>query len=783
MSNRNSFLGQFGKWQTRMVLCFVLAAASAWAQNPVPFINAPLVPGFKKPGSAAFTLTVNGTNFVSGSTVYWNGSARTTTFVSASQLTASINATDVATTGTANVTVVNPASGGGTSNIATFEVVTNGYTVDFSKMDFNSGATPQGIAVGDFNGDGKLDIVTANGNNTVSLLKGNGDGTFQTHVDFGVLGNPVSIIAADFNGDGKLDIATTTEYLQAFAVLLGNGDGTFGTVQYYTTGTHPVALATGDFNKDGKLDMVVADNNDSTVSVLLGNGDGTFNTYKTYACGNGPTDVAIGDFNLDGKLDIAVVNNSDDTVALLLGNGDGTFGAPIAFPTAVNPNSIAVGDFNGDGLLDVAVGTSNKSVSVLLGNGNGTLQNHKEYTIGANSAALATADLSGDGKLDLIAANYNDNTMSTLVGNGDGTFKAQGVTPTGSGPVAVAAGDFSRIGKQSVAVANTNGNTVSIETSSLVTVSPGLLTFGTQTSGIPSATKTVTVKNSGTSSYTIGTITMVGAYASDFSQTNNCGSSLAAGASCTFSVIFTPTASETANAQLLMTQSGGATLGFQLTGTGNIPIKLNPRNVNFGYILLGTTSADKTFTFTNQSGVNINFTTIDLEGINQNDYKIDTSNTTCKTTTALLPGASCVVNVNFTPTILGNETVTLVFYGNFTLAKQGSLINGQGTAVTYTPKSLTWGSVTAGTCSTTLKTVTFTNVGTSSLPITSVTFTGQNNDWSQTNTCQPSVPANGTCTFTVTFCPGAVGARSAQMNIGDSDPSGPQVVTLTGTGK
>jgi hypothetical protein len=771
-----------GKSALTLIVFSLLVTGAALAQNPVPFINAPLVPGNKAPGSSAFTLTVNGTGFVSGAAVYWNGSSRTTTFVSASQLTASINAADVATAQSVNVTVVNPAPGGGSSNVAPFQVIKNGYTTDFSHIDYATGNTPQAIVSGDFNRDGKLDLITCNGDNTLSYLKGNGDGSFQTPVSISATGHPVAIIAADFNGDGKLDLATADQYIAAITVFLGNGDGTFQGGVLYNTGNQPVALAAADFNKDGKLDIITADYSDNQVGVLLGNGDGTFQTFKSYSTGNGPTGVAVGDFNLDGKLDVAVPNTSDSTVAVLLGNGDGTFGSPITFATSINPNSVVTGDFNADGLLDLAVGTSNKSISVLIGNGNGTFQNYKNYTIGANSALVAAADLASTGKLSLIAANFGDNTVSTLVGNGDGTFKSQGVIPVGLGPIGVAPGDFDNSGKMDIAVANSNGNTVSILTSSLVTVSPGLLSYGTQTSGFPSPTKTVTLQNNGTSAYTIGTISIVGAFPTDFTQTNTCGTSLAAGATCTFTVTFTPTASESANAQLLMTQSGGSILGFQMTGTGNIPITLNPRNVTFSFQVINTTSKDKSVTFTNKSGVNINFSNIDLEGVNQTEFAIDWAASTCSLTSPLLPSASCTLSFNFTPTQVGGATVTLVFYGNFTQAKQGTLINGQGTAVSYTPKSLTWGKNKAGTCSSTLKTVTFNNVGSTSLSITSVTFTGLNNDWTQTNTCQPSVPANSSCTFTVTFCPGGTGARSAQMNIGDADPSGPQVVTLSGTG-
>lgn len=763
-----------------LLFALTLGASAALADNALPFINSPLVPGQKAPGAAAFTLTVNGTGFVSGATVNWNGNARTTTFVSSSQLTATINASDLTTAGTAQVTVSNPAPGGGVSNPASFQVVKNGYTVAFSRKDYNTANSPQDVAVADFDRDGKSDLAVANSSNSVSILLGNGDGTFKNHVDYSDGGHPIAIALGDFNGDGKVDVVTVDEFVSSISILLGNGDGTLQNFVQYSTGNHPVALATGDFNKDGKLDVAVADIADGKIAILLGNGDGTFRNHVDYACGNGPSGVAVGDFNADGKLDLAVADNSDNTVAILLGNGDGTFQAPIPFPTATVPNSVITADFNGDGKLDLAVGTSNVAVSVLIGNGDGTFQNHKEYTIGANSVIVAAADLSSDGRPDLISANFNDNTVSTLVSNADGTFKSQSVFATNGGPSGVAVGDFNKNGKLDIAVASANSNTVSVLSDSLMIVSPGKLSFGTQTSGFGSAAKTVTLTNKGTTSYTVPALVWSGASYTDFSQTTTCGSTLAAGASCTYSVVFTPTASENANAIASLTSSDGSSIGFEATGTGNIPISLNPRNISFPYQLLGTTSAPKTATFTNKSGVPITFTAIQLEGINQNAFNL-THNCPLSPST-LAAGASCTATITYSPKIIGGETTTLVFYGNFTLQKQGSLIQGQATAVSYTPTSLTFPSTPVGTTSAPM-TVTFTNAGSDPLPITSVTFSGANNDFAQTNTCGGSVAGNSSCTFSVTFTPSGVGTRTANMNIGDSDPTGPQVVKLTGTGQ
>ena len=761
-----------------------LGAAVAVAQNPIPFLNSPVSPAAKSPGAAKFTMTVNGTGFVSGATINWNGVAQTTTFVSSSQLTASISAADIATAGTDTVTVTNPVPGG-TSNPAHFEVIKAGFTTAFGKTDYATDLTPQDIATADFNGDGMADLAVATGNNSVSILLGAGNGTFGTNVQYPVPGSPSAIIVGDFNGDGKMDIATADTYISQISVLLGNGDGSFQQQQTYATGAKPVALATADVNGDGKLDIIVADYNSNQVSVLLGNGDGTFQAAQNFSTGNGPSGIAIGDFNADGKLDLAVANNTDGTVGILLGNGDGTFQAQVPYTTATGPTCVVAGAFGSTSTLDLAVGTSDRTISVLLGNGNGTFQNATSYTVGADTVAIATADVNSDGKLDLITANYTDNTVSTLIGSGTGTFKSETVFPTSAGPSGLAIGDFNNDGKLDIAVPAYSTNTVSVLLDSEMTLSPSLLAFGVQTSGIASATKSVVLKNNGTTAYTMGTLSTVGAYPTDFTQTNNCpaaGATLAAGASCTFSNIFDPTASEAANAQLLITSSNGSVLGYQMTGNGNIPITLTPRTMNFStYQLIGTSSTAKTDTFTNSSGVPITFSKIDLEGADPTEFNM-TNN--CPVSPATLgPGASCTSTITFSPNQSGGATVTQVYYGNFTLAKQGLLISGLGTAVKVTPTKLAFPSTAVGATSNPM-TVTFENAGSTPMPISSAGFSGTEPYWSiSANTCGSSVPANSSCTYSIVFTPLTTGSFTATFSIGDPDPTGPQNVSLTGTGK
>ena len=229
------------------------------AENPVPLINQPLVPDATAPGGQGFTLTVHGTGFVSGAVVKWNGSSLATTFVSDSQLRASVPASDIAAASTASVTVVNPTPGGGMSNVMFFEVTPSSSLIALNAPSaFGAGTTPYSVAVGDFNGDGKLDLAVANeGSDNVSILLGNGDGTFQAAVDYGAGTDPDSVAVGDFNGDGKLDLVVANDDSNNVSILLGNGDGTFQAAVNYGVSA-PSSVAVGDFNGDGKLDLAVA---------------------------------------------------------------------------------------------------------------------------------------------------------------------------------------------------------------------------------------------------------------------------------------------------------------------------------------------------------------------------------------------------------------------------------------------------------------------------------------------------------------------------------------------
>jgi hypothetical protein len=462
-------------------------AGSATAQNPVPFIDQPLVPDATAPGGAGFTLTVNGAGFVAASTVNWNGSPLATTFISDTQLTATVPASDIATASTAAVTVANP-NPGGVSNTQFFSIAVAGGSVSFlPAVTYNTGGYSSSLVVADVNGDGKPDLIVANWGNTrtVGVLLGNGDGTFQparliTNLGFIALFNALAV--ADVNGDGKLDliVATCCESNGdgEAAVLLGNGDGTFQAPVFYDSGgLQGGPLAVADLTGNGIPDIVMAnwDNSTGNVGVLLGNGDGTFQPALISAAPVDPSCLTIADVNRDGKLDALVC--SEDSVAVLLGNGNGTFQSFTStnFPTGFCTFAVAIADVNGDGLPDmVAPNAGPDSCSptgfagILLGDGNSTLF-HPEVNYEANSnagiGAVAVSDLNGDGKLDVMvtAGGYGPGSVGVLLGNGDGTFQAATSYGTGgTGSHAIVAADLNGDGRPDIVVVNFSSSTVSV---------------------------------------------------------------------------------------------------------------------------------------------------------------------------------------------------------------------------------------------------------------------------------------------------------------------------------
>ncbi len=450
---------------------FLTGNGTVSTNNAAPGLSLPTVPGSVPPGSATFTLKLYGTNFVASSVVNWNGSPLVTKFESTKYLQATVPASLVANAGTASLTVTNPAPGGGLSN-AIFLPVANPSSVNFTASSVGVGTNPSGIARGDFNGDGKLDIAVADqGSNKISILLGNGDGTFTAGTSIATGTQPGALVAADFNGDGKLDLAVADIANSRILVVLGRGDGTFVPAHVIDCSllpdcgntVDPISIAAGDFNNDGHVDLAVVNGSISTLSILLGVGDGTFRSQSTTSVGlTGPSFVTTGDFNSDGKVDLLVASTGSNAIALLMGNGNGTFKTLASIP-ASNPVAIVTADFNNDQKMDMAVlnGTGN-TVTTYAGNGNGTFQTGVPYATGNGPVAILAGDVSGDGILDLVTANQGGNSISVLLGVAGGTFQGHTDTTAGGNPVSLILGDFNNNGDLDVAVTDSTGNSVSI---------------------------------------------------------------------------------------------------------------------------------------------------------------------------------------------------------------------------------------------------------------------------------------------------------------------------------
>jgi hypothetical protein len=330
-----------------------------------------------------------------------------------------------------------------------------------SPVKYAVGDSPGSLRCADLNNDNKLDLLTANYNSKdISLLFGTGDGSFQDQVRLEVGFDIVSADLGDLNGDGHIDMIGAYYPLPQYntidaLILLGEGGGNFRVQERFPVGDDPQAVALTDIDHDGYLDIVAANSSSDDVSVLLGMGNGNFGTETRFEVGEGPKSIGLGDFNGDGNLGILTGNSESNDLSLLLGFGDGNFEPQIRFAAGDHPSSIGIGDVNDDGYPDAVIANSGSNdVSVLLGLGDGTFQDQVRFEVGNEPVSMALSDVNGDGDLDIITANYSGGGISVLIGLGNGGFQPQIKFSAGNSPISLALGDLNGDGVLDIVTAS-----------------------------------------------------------------------------------------------------------------------------------------------------------------------------------------------------------------------------------------------------------------------------------------------------------------------------------------
>ncbi len=777
----------------------------AYATTPVPYI-VNISPVTAAPGGASFTLTVNGANFVNGSTVYWvqhvSSVGLPTTFVSSTQVTATVGATEIASATSALIVVKNPVgSGSYSSNEVPFIVTlpTTGLFFRLTTQSPSGGNHPNVPVFGDFNGDGILDLAVSNENlgGAVSIFYGNGNGSFTGAINstYSTGLDPEGVAVGDFNEDGYLDLAVANMGGSSYTILLGSASGTFTptTTDFPIAGTQPYAIAAADFNGDGILDLAVACQDPSTggfVYILLGNGDGTFGTPDHYGALGQPYGLALADYNGDGFLDLAVSDFQNNGVWILTGSGTGTFSSGTFYSVSpgLGASGLVTSDFNGDNEMDLAVSdlTSGQVTILLNSSGTFTQSSQSPIAIAGGGYFLGTADLNGDGFLDLAIADYTGNSFSSLLGNGDGTFQPYTgylVDPNATSILGLALADVNSDGRIDVVTTDLPDDVVEVLLQAgNANFSPSSLTFPNTNVGVTSAGMMTTLSNNGSAELVVDSISTTD---TEFVETNTCGSfpvKLWVGQSCNITITFTPAQEGSRSGSLSITDNQSSTAQtIPLSGVGLAPeASLGPSSLSWSNVFENTSGATQNVTLTNSGNAALTITSISVSS----DYS---ETNTCGSSVAA--GSSCTISVVFKPTSQGTISGTLTVSDNSnysTSTNQTSSLSGTavGPTASLGPATLTYASQLVGTSSAT-QNITLSNTGTAALTIASVAISGANaGDFSQTNTCGTSVAAGGSCAITVTFKPTATGTRTGTITVTDNTggvTGSTQLTTLTGT--
>jgi sugar lactone lactonase YvrE len=495
---------------------------------------------------------------------------------------------------------------------------------------------------------------------------------------------------------------------------------------------------------------------------------GTLNTSGSTGDGAAAADALLNHPNsvfVDLSNNIFITDTGNDTVREIAAITAGSMTAGSIYTVAGTPTTAG---FSGDGGLATAA-----QLSVPFG----------IYVDGAGNLFIADT---GNNVVRKVTASTGN--ISTVVGDNTAGFSGDGGPATSAEmiqPLGLAGGLAGNL------LISDSGNSrvrsvTNLLNSAHLTATPNPLAFGSQAENTASAALVVTLTNTGTSSLTVTNFTVGGANAGDFVATSpspTCtGATLAAAATCTINVIFTPTTLTAETAQISITDDANSPVLVNLTGTGALPTATpSPTSIAFGNQIINTTSPAQMVTITNSSAVTLTITSVAVTGGNAGDFA---QTNTCSTPVAA--GGTCTISVTFTPTAVGARASAVLVTDNAANSPQSIALSGTGVAtaavVSLNPTSLTFTSQNTGTTSA-AKTVVLTNTGNATLTITSIAVGGANaGDFAQTNTCGASVAASGTCTISVTFSPTAAGARTASVLLTDNANGSPQSILLTGTG-
>ena len=718
------------------------------------------------------------------------------------------------------------------SGSSTVSVLLNGTDGSLTRVDSPSAVTPTSTrstpAVGDFNADGKLDVaLNSPATNALFTLLGRGDGTFLPPRGFYVTYPPYAVTAADVDRDGKLDMVWTggAGEPRRLSVMRGNGDGTFQLsydAQFPGVGGMPVIR---DINRDGHLDLVVPYESINCVGISLGNGDGTFGNRADYPL---PAADYVGpalpaDFNNDGKLDVAVILFKSPTglVSVLLGNGDGTFPDPVSFSLdADGVNDAAVGDFNADGKVDIAVLNSNTTVlSVYLGNGNGGFQPAINSDLGALGVPqrLHAGSFDGDSRADLVLTTFNmsssTNWVNVLLSNGNGTFRVTFQRPVSSYTVPIPeVADFNHDSRLDVALNGTHEAWVFLGngdgTLANPTGYPSGDTFaaaieakdfnadGNVDMAVGTWNSVVFLAGNGDGTFRpmVETVTNVGmgTLASSDLAGNGKLDLLAEAA-----MVFPGNGDGTFGAPITFTGTGEAAFSasgdFDSDGTADLvlpnrvitgllppylsvflsvpAINLSPMTLQFEPQEVGTSSLPQTVTLTNIGNAPLLLSNVWASA----DFA---ATDTCDSSIAV--SGSCSISVVFSPRLTGTRRGTLTISGNTRPGIHPVALTGTGAPppVSLTPTSLAFGEQLVGSESS-ARTLTLTNNTSAAVAVQSI---APSVNYAKSDTCQEPIPAGQSCSIQIKFTPTAVGSLPGSVVITHDGPNSPLAATLAGTG-